>query len=70
MRRFLLLHSCLFCYVCLLWKLENALFFLINLSLCGCFELRRNSWLWISLSLSLCVCLALCVFLFQLSQEW
>lgn len=56
MRRFLLLHSCLFCHVCLLWKLENALFFLINLNspcvdVLDCEE-THDSWLWISLCFS------------------
>jgi hypothetical protein len=46
----------------LLWKLENAFFFLINLNspcvdVLDCEE-THDSWLWISLSLSLCVSLS------------
>lgn len=57
--RFLLLHSCLFCYVCFTLEVGECIVFSdqFELSLCGCLGLRRNSRFLIvdrSVSVSLC----------------
>ncbi len=59
MRRFLLLHSCLFCYVCFTLEVGKCIVFSdqFELSLCGCFGLRRNSrFLIVDLSVSVSLC--------------